>query len=273
MQRIRTIAGIIVSEAAYSPEVFIPPHEHAAAFFDLVVAGACEEVLSGQARARACSTLAFHPAGEVHSSRWLAPESRCFHIEIPRALLDRVRQHSPALEYPAHFSGGASVWLASRLHDEFQRMDDFSPLAIEGLTLELLAACARPDPGIADRKPPRWLLAACTLLHENFAEHLTLAAIAGSVGIHPAHLARVFRRFHGCTLGDYVRNLRIEYACSRLTSSESSLVEIALAAGFSDQSHFSNAFKRRMGVSPGAFKQFVSPRKSGSIECSPRART
>jgi len=266
------IAGIIVSEAVYSPEVCIPPHEHAAAFFDLVVEGACEEVLSGQPRARARSTLAFHPAGEVHSSRWLAPESRCFHVEISPPLFDRVRQHSPVLENPAHFPGGTPIWLAARLYNEFRQMDDVSPLAIEGLTLELLAACARHESRIPDRRPPRWLLTARALLHEKFAEPLTLGTVAGSVGIHPAHLARVFRQFHGCTLGDYVRTLRIEFACGRLTNSEIPLAEIALAAGFSDQSHFSNTFKRQIGVSPAVFRKSVDLRKSGSTECSHRAR-
>jgi len=267
-----TVAGIIVLESVYTPEVCIPPHEHAGAFFDLVVEGACDEVVGGRARARARSTLAFHPVGEVHSSRWLAPESRCFHVEISPALSDRTRQHSPILDNPAFFPGGTPSWLATRLYNEFRRMDDVSPLAIEGLTLELLAAFGRQESGVPDRRPPRWLLMARELLHEKFAEHLPLDTIAGSVGIHPAHLARVFRQFHGCTLGEYVRKLRIEFACRRLTNSDISLVEVALAAGFSDQSHFSNTFKRQMGVSPAAFRKSVDPRKSSSKQCSHRTR-
>jgi AraC-like DNA-binding protein len=43
-----------------------------------------------------------------------------------------------------------------------------------------------------------------------------------------------------------IRKLRVEFVCRRLTTSNASLVEIALAAAFSDQSHFSNTFKRHL---------------------------
>src|SRR5262249_13305250 len=101
----------------------------------------------------------------------------------------------------------------------------------------------------------------------------TLPAIAGSVGIHPAHLARVFRQFHGCAMADFVRKLRIEYACRRLTTSDAPLAGIALAAGFSDQSHFSNTFKRWMGMTPAAFRMAFAARKSDATRGSDHARS
>jgi AraC family transcriptional regulator len=251
----------------------IPNHAHNSSFFDFVVEGACTEVVREKARARGPSTLAFHPAGEVHSSRWHGPECRCFHIEIPPELFDRFRQHAPILEDPALFLGGTPTWLASRLYAEFQRMDEVSPLAIEGLTLELLAESARNASPVLERKPPRWLISVCDLLHEKFFEPPNLGTIAERVGIHPAHLTRVFRQIHGCTMGDYVRRLRIDFACHHLTTSETPLVEIALASGFSDQSHFSRVFKRQMGMSPGEFRKSVHPRKSDSTGRLHRPRT
>jgi AraC family transcriptional regulator len=154
--------------------------------------------------------------------------------------------------------------LAIRLYDEFRSTDELSPLAIEGLTLELLAECSRQSSRTRNCQQPRWLLRASDLVRARFCERLTLGAIAESVGVHPAHLARVFRRFHGCTLGDHVRKLRIEFACQRLTTSDIPLADIALAAGFSDQSHFSNTFRRHMGVPPAAFRRSARPRKSDS---------
>jgi AraC family transcriptional regulator len=151
-------------------------------------------------------------------------------------------------------------------------MDELSPLAIEGLTLELLVECARGAARVPDRQPPRWLRAVCDLLEAKFCEHLTLGTLAASVGVHPAHLARVFRRFHGCTPGEHVRQLRIEFACHRLANSDTPLAEIALAAGFSDQSHFSNTFKRHTGVSPAAFRKSARRRNSDTRGCSPCAR-
>jgi AraC family transcriptional regulator len=151
-------------------------------------------------------------------------------------------------------------------------MDELSPLAIEGLTLELLAESSRQASRTQDRQPPRWLLRVSDLVQARFHEPLTLGAIAESVGVHPAHLARVFRRFYGCTLGDYVRKLRVEFACHRLTTSDTPLADIALAAGFSDQSHFSNTFKRHTGMPPAVFRKSTCPRNSDARGCSCRTR-
>jgi AraC family transcriptional regulator len=271
------VAGITVLEAAYVPGRSLPRHAHAAAFLDLVVAGACEETIGEQARTRGtrtrgAGTCAFHPAGEVHTSCWAGPAPRCFHIEVAPALLDRLRQYSPGFEHPAHFPGGVPTLLATRVYQEFRNPDELFALAIEGLTLELLTACARGVPRSADRRPPAWLHAVCDLLQARCCEPLTLGTIAASAGVHPAHLSRVFRRFHGCTLGEHVRKLRIAFASRQLTTSDSSLAEIALAAGFADQSHFSNTFKRHTGLSPAAFRTLARPRHLDARESSYRPR-
>jgi AraC family transcriptional regulator len=268
----RVLEGITVLESVYSHDLRIPPHAHAEAFFDLVLDGACSEVHDGQTTDRSRSACAFHPPGEVHSNSWHGPEPRCFHIAIAPALLNRVGQYAPLLTRSVHFPAGTPGLLATRVYHEFRRMDEVSPLVIEGLTLELLAQTTRLASRIPERRPPRWLRRVRELLHDKFSERLTLEVLAESAGVHPAHLARVFRQFLGCTVGDYLRQLRIECACRRLTSSDASLVEIALAAGFADQSHFSRTFKRHTGLSPVAFQKSFGRRKADAKECSPGAR-
>jgi AraC family transcriptional regulator len=82
-----------------------------------------------------------------------------------------------------------------------------------------------------------------------------LAALGHMAGVHPVHLARSFGSHYGCSPGEYVRALRIEEAKARLQDSKEPLAEIAVACGFSDQSHFSTAFRRAVGVSPGAYRK------------------
>jgi AraC family transcriptional regulator len=267
----RTVAGISLTESIYGPEVIIPPHEHASAYFDFVLEGFCREVVNGQTRQRGPGSLAFHPAGEAHTNCWHDSEARCFHIAVGSAILDRLRAYSPTLDQPVCFPEVPARWLMQRAYDEFRCTDDVSALALEGLTLELLAECARGrTPG--GSHPPRWLRQVRDLLHEAFRQRLTLDGIAGSVGVHPAHLARVFRQLHGCTVGEYVRSLRIQYARHCLMTSDTALATIALAAGFSDQSHFSRVFKRETGMSPAVFKESVASRKSNAKEYSDHAR-
>ena len=133
-------------------------------------------------------------------------------------------------------------------------MDEVSPLVIESLAAEILAEVSRRTIRDTERRPPIWLKQARELLRARFSESLTLTAVAESVGVHPVHLARVFRQFYRCTTGEYMRQLRIEFAARELSTSDTPLVAIAAAAGFSDQSHFSRSFKDRTGLTPGEFR-------------------
>src|SRR3546814_16535137 len=71
-----------------------------------------------------------------------------------------------------------------------------------------------------------------------------------TAGVHPVHLAREFHRRFGCTVGHYIRQRRIEFACHRLTASRDPLSEIAVEAGFADQDHLTNTFRRLVGMPP-----------------------
>ncbi len=158
------------------------------------------------------------------------------------------------LQEPIFVNGGRAAWLALKIYSEALRTDSASSLAIEGLALEILAELARIEARPAGTQPSRWLDQARELLHARLGENLTHDEVATSVGVHPVYLATLFRRRFHCTIGEYVRRLRIEFAASELANSNHSLCEIGLAAGFSDQSHFSKVFKSHTGMTPGHFR-------------------
>ncbi len=120
--------------------------------------------------------------------------------------------------------------------------------------LEVIAEAWRGSAGRLDRRPPHWLKWAKEILHEKFSEHLTLSDIAALVGVHPVYLATVFRRHHLCSMGEYLRRLRIEFACREISRTDAPLVDVALAAGFSHQSQFSRTFKRLTGQTPAQYR-------------------
>src|SRR6185295_803381 len=111
-----------------------------------------------------------------------------------------------------------------------------------------------------ERRPPPWLQTVKEFLHESFSEPPGLDELAAAAGVHPTHLTRAFRQFEHCTVGDYVRKIRIEYARQRMLSSGEPLVEIALAAGFADQTHFTRSFKRLTGMTPSEFRRIFAAR-------------
>ena len=147
-----------------------------------------------------------------------------------------------------------------RLYSEFHHLDEASPLAIEGQVLELLAAMSRRQVKTNRRIPPRWLSQAEEFLRAHFTEHLNLVMVSAAVGVHAVHLAREFRKHYACTAGDYIRRLRVEYACREIGKSSSSLAQIASAAGFSDQSHFCKVFRRLTGMTPAEYRAALSIR-------------
>lgn len=143
-------------------------------------------------------------------------------------------------------------------------MDALSPLIVEGLLLEMVGEASRQPAPVLGARHPRWLLQAQDLLREGFAQHLTLEEIARAVGVHRVHLAQAFHKHFHCTVGEYIRELRIDYACRQLATSSMSLVEIALAAGFADQSHFTRTFKQGKGMSPSQYRAYIGLAEPGS---------
>jgi AraC family transcriptional regulator len=127
-------------------------------------------------------------------------------------------------------------------------------VVIEALVLQLIAETWRRKTALADPHP-RWLRHAEEFLREQFAQPLTLAAVAQSAGVHPVYLASSFRRHYGCSIGDYVRRCRVEFASREISTSQASLAEVALAAGFSNQSHFTRVFSQITGMSPARYRR------------------
>jgi AraC family transcriptional regulator len=144
--------------------------------------------------------------------------------------------------------------LAARLYWESHSPDCFSPLAAEALALEIISEATRNAFKEDKCGTPSWLVQAIELLHETLPDNLTVERIANVVGVHPVHLARVFRRRYGCSIGEYARNWRVEVASRQLATSTSPIAEVAAVAGFADQSHLCRTFKTVSGLTPNEFR-------------------
>ena len=253
--RSRKVASFELSERVYSPGYQTPKHTHKQALFCFVMQGAYTETYGSKTRECKASTLLFHPPEELHAERFHEAGGRSFIIEIAPNWLTQVREHLTIAESSSDFHGGAFELLGQKLYREFAHTDGASPLIIEGLMMEMLGETMRHSAVKQCHHSPRWLEQAKELLHARFTENLTLADVAQNVSIHPVHLAQTFHKTYQCTVGDYVRQLRIEYACHELATSAKPIVEIALAAGFCDQSHFTRTFKRIIGAPPSQYRE------------------
>jgi AraC family transcriptional regulator len=228
-------------------------------YFSLTLQGEYKKLYGKQSVPCTPGTLVFHPP-EQKQSGYCETGGRSFIIEIAPQVLDRFEHHSASLEKLTISRGGVLTWLAIRLYKEFRQMDEFSPLAIEGLVLEMIVEGARRSTKASCVTPPYWLKQTKEILETCYSENLRLVRIAKSVGVHPVHMATEFRRFYKSTMGEYTRRLRVDFACHEISKTQRPLSQIALAAGFSSQSHLCTAFKRVTGITPTEYRsQFRSP--------------
>ena len=249
-------AGFSLSESRYAPGSKLASHSHESPYFGFILQGTYTERYGRGTRACRPSMLIFHPAGELHAQDFGATVARLFRVEVNRLQLRDLDQATLNLERPAAFEDYSTINLARRLYGEFSAPDAVSQLAIEGLGLELIAAVARVSSPRrrTSRQPPQWLEQAREIISSRFLEPLTLGEIAQAVAVHPVTLAREFRRYGGCTIGEMVRRRRIEFACGEILRPEVKLADIAVTAGFYDQSHFSRVFKQMTGLTPSQFR-------------------
>jgi AraC-like DNA-binding protein len=121
----------------------------------------------------------------------------------------------------------------------------------EGDELALAEALSQLAPVTGSAAPDRDLAAAVAhALRARFAESTSLAELADEAGYSMFHTCRVFRATTGTTIHGFRRELRLRHALARIVDGGESLAAIAMATGFASQSHLTNLFRGRFGITP-----------------------
>lgn len=252
--RRRTLNGMTLTEGLHAGGSSLPWHDHGGPTLCFVLDGAFAEYVRGGVLDCRPSTFKITPAGERHWNRFHLGDVHGLMVELDTDSRPAFEPFERVLTRPHKSDRGEESLLVRRLHSELQAEDDAAALAIEGLMLELLALVARSREPAGHPVPP-WVARARALLADAPARRQSLADIAAEVGVHPATLARAFRRAYGCSLGEMQRRIRLDLAVRLLTTTRQPLALIAVQAGFFDQSHLTNAFRRHLGTSPHRYRQ------------------
>ena len=249
------LSGLTLTETLHAPSSRVPAHVHESASICLTLTGHGMEIIDGVRVVTEPGSVLMRGPNMMHANQYDAAAHRGFMIELEQRWLNTCRHFLEVFEDHRHFNGGPVPALALRIYRESRVRDSLAPVIVEGLMLEMLGHASRSliRPPI---RPPAWLMQARELVHGRFNDSLNLVEIANSVGVHPTHLARTFKRYYRTTVGEYMRALRLDWATRRLSETEDSIAEIALAAGFYDQSHFSHLFKQHTGFTPAEYRAF-----------------
>jgi|CXWL01.1.fsa_nt_gi AraC family transcriptional regulator len=243
------------------PKRAVQRHHHEEAHFVFVLAGTYES-RARPARDGAKPRVIYSPPGTTHRDCFADEDlSRAAFATLSVSATTRAGFESTTkLPDEEVCLPDSAVGLVRQILSEARGLDgagpvdDLSECITEALCLELLLRSAA---GHDEAGAPAWLGRARELLRDTWLDGgpRSVGAIAAAIGVHPVHLARRFRHHFGQTPGEYLRQCRLERARWLLSKSSVGLAEIAMAAGFSDQSHFTHAFRKGFGASPGAFRR------------------
>jgi AraC family transcriptional regulator len=270
--------GARYTESRFAALTPYPLHEHPAPGIALLLRGAIEMTyasgrrLAGDAGGDRVSAVVL-PTGEAHRGRTGADGALVLFLEFSA---HRMATMGPSavelLGLPAQLRAPRLAMLGRGLERELafavdcdvasDVADDAAALALEGLTLEVLAALVRQRRNSATLgPPPAWLRRVRETLEDCYGEReIRIAALADVAGVDPAHLARAFRAHYGTTPGAYLRETRVRRAAEALSHSSTPIGEIALDAGFADQSHFTRHFRSAYGVTPRKWRALRTSR-------------
>jgi AraC family transcriptional regulator len=108
---------------------------------------------------------------------------------------------------------------------------------------------------VAGRLNDKQMLVLRRFIHERIESGFSVSELAQAIGLGPQGLAQKLRMTTGLSPWRYVQSYRISLAQHMLASSRVGIAEIAERLGFASQSHFTNAFRSKLGLAPNAYRK------------------
>jgi AraC-like DNA-binding protein len=192
------------------------------------------------------------------------------HFHVPAAALNGIAEQYGArrvgqidCQFGTGFRDEAVYHIGASLLEGLRRPTEANQLFVDHMMLALTAHVAQAYSELRNAEPlsgglaPWQVKRACERLEADLAGKLTLEDVAAEVGISASHFSRAFRASVGLPPHQWLLRQRIGAAKQLMTVSSLSLAEIAIAAGFANQSHFTRVFSTLVGVSPGVWRREI----------------
>jgi AraC family transcriptional regulator len=251
-QKLET-AGMIVTQSSYDINIDIPLHYHQNPHFCYFIKGGCSEFVHKQEFPCLPGDLVVHPHQIEHKNHYYNDVTKLLHIEFDPFCYKKLNENGIHFNQFRQLKHQTIKNVFQKIYDEYKQPDTFSRLIVEGLVYELLVDISIPDR--KEKNIPCKIKRIIEIMHDHYQEPIGLAWLASSIDIQPEHLARKFKKTTGTTVGEYLRKIRVEKACSLLKNTRDDILSVALDCGFSDQSHFTQVFVKITGITPARYRK------------------
>jgi AraC family transcriptional regulator len=249
--------GLHAFEAVYAARSHLPLHQHASPFFTYVLRGEYVEQAGRFTRHCRRGDVLLHAHNESHANVVGGEGTASLNVELTsETWRELTSDPMPARELVGKVLSGDVEWLALAVWREFHHDDPASAIGLDE-AVTMLCAAVRASSARGVFEPHQRLDRCVEYLRSNLTATPRLAVVAQIAGVHPMHLAKLFRKRFGCSMGELIRRQRIAWACDQLFRDGGTISSIAASAGFADHAHFTRTFRRITGCSPQWYRQRV----------------
>ena len=248
IHRWKEYRGLISSKTAYDGQFNASFHSHEHPHLSFILQGGNVEYRKKQTVIRNTNEVMFYHSGELHKTIPTDSQTRNLNLEIDAAFLQENSISEDRLKQVVQNNRDSSLFIL-KMQSEIHLNDHLTESALHALLFGFITA-----PELKSYKEISWCIKLNQLLNDQWNQQHNLSDLAAQTGVHPVTISKYFASYFGCTLGEYLRKLRVSKSLSLIKNPGYSLTEIALLCGFSDQSHFIRVFKHYTGISPKNYR-------------------
>lgn len=243
------------------PEHEVREHSHDGAHLVLATRGRYRSSASGDQREG--PVLVFNPPNVVHRDCFIGDDGWFFAISLSELESSIFYEQLDLPDYALRFHQPHILKQALNLMRGVAA-GETSGLRLEIMTTDLLSQLL-PQESLSNNVPG-WLKQAQEMIADVPEHQLSVAEIAQEIGVHRVYLARQYLRHFGCAPSFDLQRRRLERATQMIMNGKHSLIEIAYASGFCDQSHMNRAFLHSWKMTPLAFAQLLGAKPNRILE-------
>jgi AraC-like DNA-binding protein len=249
-------------------ETSFPVHWHEFCEVEFVISGEASQILNGTSYPLHKGSIFFLSPSDFHAVN--VPKGGKFEVYALKFAENMLREplfrrifETPE-NFVAEFSGEAYDQLLScfeKLLNEYENDYPFREMMINNLLEEILIMLIRKSGNVKTQKMNSgdkfWknpVYRALGYIHKNYQNQIALEDVATYSHLSPSYFSRLFHSSIGCSFQSYLQELRLQAARVLLVTSELTINEICILAGFNTYAHFSRVFRKSVGVSPQIFR-------------------